>query len=78
MTEMALVHFLLRDRVLRKQKVKVTIKLAVSADTALKRHEDRYISRAESSESELNYFYTESSVIEDSPELSDIVFITLG
>lgn len=77
MNAMALAHFFLRDHVLQKQKVKVTIKLADSAGTALKRHGDRHTSRTEFSESELNYFCTESSVTEESPKLSDIVFITL-
>ena len=77
MNAMALAHFFLRAHVLCKQKVKVTIKLAVSADTALKRHGHRHTSRVESSESELNYFCTASSMTEESPELSDTVFITL-
>lgn len=37
MDVMALAHFFLRAHVLCKQKVKVTIKLAVSAETALKK-----------------------------------------
>lgn len=53
MNAMALARFF-RANVLCKQKVKVTIKLAVSADIALKRHGDRHTTRAESSESELN------------------------
>jgi len=77
MNAMALAHFFIRAHVLCKQKVKVTMKLAVSADTALKRPGDRHSSKAESSESELNYFCTTSSVIEESPELSDTVFGTV-
>lgn len=54
MNAMALAHFFFRANVLCKQKIRVTIKLAVSADIALKRRGDRHTTRAESSESELN------------------------
>lgn len=73
-----LICFFLRAHVLCKQKVRVTTKVAVSATTALKRHGERHASRAESSEPNGAIFCTVSSVIEESPELSDTVFITLA